>query len=270
MADKSLQQLMVRPGSRFSLSRHDPDATLGWDKLEARAELAALVPELDALQERLAAEAKQSLLVVLQAIDCGGKDGTIRKVFGPLNAAGVRVSSFKAPNDDELAHDYLRRAHAVTPARGEIAVWNRSHYEDVLVVRVRNLVPKAKWEKRYRHIREFEQLLSDEGTRILKFNLHISKDEQRQRLQDRVDDPRKHWKFRASDLDDRALWPKFMKAYEVAFAETSTDVAPWYVIPANRKWVRNLAIARILLSTLEDMNPQLPPDDPAIAGMTIV
>ena len=269
MPDKLVQRLLVRPGSNFSLRRHRSDETFGWDKEAARAELMELGPKLDALQERLAAERAQSVLVVLQAMDCAGKDGTIRSVFGPLNAAGVRVSNFRAPAGSELDHDYLWRAHALAPGRGEFAVWNRSHYEDVLVVRVKNLAPKEQWEKRYRHIREFERMLSDEGTRIVKINLHISKDEQRIRLQERVDDPTKHWKFRATDLDDRALWQDFVKAYEVAFNETSTDYAPWYVVPGDRKWVRNVAVARIVYETLLSMDPQLPQDPPGIEGIVV-
>ncbi len=261
---------MVKPGSVFSLRRRNSDDTLGWEKETAKEEFAEVVAELDALQVKLAAERKQSLLVVLQTMDAGGKDSTIRSVFGPLNAAGVHVHGFKAPSGSELDHDYLWRVHAVTPGKGEIRVWNRSHYEDVLVVRVKNFVEKERWEKRYRHIREFERMLSDEGTKIVKIHLQISNEEQRIRLQERIDDPTKRWKFRAGDLDDRKLWPDFMKAYEVAFNETSTADAPWWVVPADRKWVRNLAVARIVLDALQEMDPQLPPDDPAIAGMTVV
>jgi len=267
--DKALSQMLVRPGSNFSFKRRDPDQTFGWDKDEAKQKLAELVAEIDVLQLKLVAENKQSLLVVLQAIDAAGKDGTIRDVFGPLNAAGVHVTSFKAPAGDELEHDFMWRVHAEAPRRGEIGVWNRSHYEDVLVVRVKNLVPRERWEKRYRHIREFERLLVDEGTHIVKINLHISKDEQRERLQARVDDPNKRWKFRSGDLEDRKLWSHFMKAYEVAFNETSTESAPWFVVPANRKWVRDLAVARIVHGALTTMNPQLPADDPAVVGTVV-
>lgn len=267
--DKALAKMLVRPGSNFSFKRRDPDETFGWDKDDAKKELAELVAEIDVLQLKLVAENKQSLLVVLQAIDAAGKDGTIRDVFGPLNAAGVHVTSFKAPAGDELEHDFLWRVHAEAPRRGEIGVWNRSHYEDVLIVRVKNLVPRERWEKRYRHIRELERLLVDEGTHIVKINLHISKEEQRERLQARVDDPNKRWKFRAGDLDDRTLWPQFMKAYEVAFNETSTESAPWFVVPANRKWVRDLAVARIVHDALTTMNPQLPADDPTVVGTVV-
>lgn len=270
MADKVVTGLLVKPGSNFSLKRRNPGETFGWDKERAKAELAEVIAKIDVLQVKLAAEHEHSLLVVIQAMDAAGKDGTIRAVFGPLNSAGVQVASFKAPIGHELEHDFLWRIHDVVPPRGEIGIWNRSHYEDVLVVRVKNIVPKEMWEKRYRHIREFERLLSDEGTTIVKINLHISKDEQRARLQDRIDDPAKRWKFRSGDLDDRKLWPDFMKAYEVAFNETSTEYAPWYVVPADRNWVRNLAVARIVLDALQRLDPQLPPDSPGITDLVVV
>jgi len=269
MAHKSISRLLVKPGSIVSLKRRNSGDTLGWEKEAAKAELATVVAEIDALQVKLAAERRHSLLVVLQTMDAGGKDSTIRNVFGPLNALGVRVNGFKAPAGAEVDHDYLWRAHAVTPGKGEIAVWNRSHYEDVLVVRVKGFAPKEVWEKRYRHIREFERMLSDEGTTIVKIHLQISNEEQRIRLQERVDDPTKRWKFRVGDLEDRKLWPDFMKAYEAAFNETSTDHAPWWVVPADRKWVRNLAVARIVLDALQAMDPHLPPDDPEIAGLVV-
>lgn len=270
MADTVRARLLVTPGAKFLFSRRDPDDKLGWEQEDAKAELVAVKAKISELQYRLAAESKQALLVVVQATDASGKDGVIRNVFSGLSVAGIKVSGFKAPVGDETHHDFLWRVHQVVPAHGEIGVWNRSHYEDVLVVRVKNFVPRARWEKRYRHIREFERLLVDEGTSIVKINLHISPDEQRQRLQDRIDDPTKGWKFRLGDLDDRKLWPDFMKAYEVAFNETSVEEAPWYVVPANRKWVRDLAVARIVLDTLQDMDPQIPPPDPAIVGVTVV
>lgn len=269
MAHKSIARLLVKPGSIVNLKRRNSDDTLGWDKETAKVELAEVIAQIDALQIKLAAEHQQSLLVILQTMDAGGKDSTIRNVFGPLNAIGVRVNGFKAPAGDELAHDYLWRVHQVTPGKGEIAVWNRSHYEDVLVVRVKGFAPREVWEKRYRHIREFERMLSDEGTTIIKIHLQISNDEQRVRLQERIDDPAKRWKFRVGDLDDRKLWPEYMKAYEVVFNETSSDYAPWWIVPADRKWVRNLAVARIVLDALQEMAPQLPPDDPEIAGLTV-
>ena len=266
---KFLARLCVAPDSKFTFRSRKPDQTFGWDRVEAEAELANVLAEIDVLQQKLAAESTRGLLIVLQAIDAAGKDGTVRSVFGPLNASDVRVSNFKAPSGAELAHDYLWRVHEQVPANGEIAVWNRSHYEDVLIVRVKALVPEDRWKRRYRHIREFERMLSDEGTRIVKINLHISNEEQRTRLQDRIDDPNKRWKFRLGDLEDRTLWPKFMKAYEVAMNETSTPNAPWYVVPAEHKWVRNLVVARIVHHALTELNPQLPPDDPAMLGVVV-
>lgn len=270
MADNVLSRMRVKPGSNFSMKRRSPEETFGWEKDSAKAELAQLQAHIDALQQRLAAQRTHGLLVVLQAMDACGKDGTIRSVFAALNPAGVKVHSFKAPVGSETDHDYLWRVHSAVPARGEIAVWNRSHYEDVLVVRVKGLLPTDRWERRYRHIREFERLLVDEGTRIVKINLNVSFAEQGLRLQDRIDDPKERWKFRIGDLDDRKLWPDFMKAYDVAISETSTEHAPWYVVPGNRKWVRNLAVARILLHELQQLDPQLPPDDPAIVGLNVV
>ena len=222
------------------------------------------------LQNRLFAEGGQSLLVVLQAMDAAGKDGTIRSIFTGLNPAGVRVTSFKVPAGREAEQDYLWRVHANCPGKGEIGVFNRSHYEDVLVVRVKGFVPEDRWKLRYRHIREFERLLADEGTRIVKLYLHVSKDEQRARLQDRIDDPEERWKFRVGDLDDRKLWGSYMEAYEDAMAETSERHAPWYVVPADHKWVRNLAVARLLRTTLEEMDPRLPAPEAGIDGLKVV
>jgi PPK2 family polyphosphate:nucleotide phosphotransferase len=261
--------MLVKPGSNSSVKRRRPDETFGWDKESAKVELASLHVRIDALQHKLAAQRTRGLLIVLQAMDACGKDGTIRSVFGAMNPAGVKVTSFKAPVGHEVDHDYLWRVHEVVPARGEIAVWNRSHYEDVLIVRVKNLAPREQWEKRYRHIREFERLLADEGTRIVKIHLNVSFEEQGVRLQKRIDDPHDRWKFRAGDLDDRKLWPEFMKAYDVALNETSTEFAPWYVVPANKKWVRNLAVAHILLSELQAIDPHLPPDDGSLAGLRV-
>jgi PPK2 family polyphosphate:nucleotide phosphotransferase len=195
---------------------------------------------------------------VLQALDTAGKDGVLRKVAGPLDSRGVNVASFKAPNSEELAHDYLWRVHQKTPRKGDITFFNRSHYEDVLVVRVLDLVPKEVWKRRYDHINGFERMLSDEGTRIIKFYLHISRAEQKRRLQERLDDPDKHWKFEAGDLKMRARWDDFMEAYEDVLERTSTDYAPWYVIPADHKWARDLAVARVLVEVLEEMDPQYP------------
>lgn len=255
-----MKKYRVKPDAKISLNDLPPDDKSEFDgnKDAARAELGRIMDELDRLQERLYAESQRAVLFVIQALDTGGKDGTIRAVFGNINPQGCRVTSFKLPNAEELAHDYLWRAHAAMPRRGEIGVFNRSHYEDVLVVRVHQLAPKEVWEKRYDHINAFEKMLTDEGTTIVKFFLHISKDEQKKRLQARLDDPDKHWKFNPNDLKERTLWDEYQHAYEDILNRTSTDYAPWYVIPADRKWYRNLMVARIVHATLKDMNPKYP------------
>lgn len=268
--DKVIARMLVKPNAQLNLKRRDPDEAFGWDKEAAKSELLVMHERIDVMQRRLAAERQHSLLVVLQAMDACGKDGTIRSVFGGLNPAGVKVVSFKAPVGQEIEHDYLWRAHAATPARGEITVWNRSHYESVLVERVKGLVAVDRCDRRYRHIREFERLLVDEGTHIVKINLNVSFEEQRVRLQDRIDDPAERWKFRLGDLDDRKLWPNYRKAYELALSQTSTESAPWFVVPGNKKWVRNLAVAKIVLAELESIAPKLPPDDPVLAGLHVV
>ncbi len=260
---------LVRVERKLDLDDHDPGETFGWDKALAKAALAVEVSRLAELQKLLFAEGSQSLLVVLQAMDAGGKDGVLREVFTGLNPAGIRVTSFGVPTEEELAHDFLWRVHRHVPADGQIAVFNRSHYEDVLVVRVKNLAPTAVWRGRYNHIRQFERLLVDEGTAIVKLFLHISAEEQRERLQDRIDSPDERWKFRLGDLDDRKLWPKYMKAYRDALVRTSTTDAPWFVIPGDRKWVRNLTVARILRHTLERLDPQFPEPEQGIEGLVV-
>lgn len=217
--------------------------------------------ELADLQRLLWSDGGKSLLIVLQAMDTGGKDGTIRKVFSGVNPQGVDVHGFGVPGPHEVAHDYLWRVHLRTPMKGRITVFNRSHYEDVLVVRVNDLAPRDVWSRRYEHIRNFESMLSDEGTEIVKIMLHISKDEQRQRLRARLDDPSKNYKFNQSDLSSRARWNEYMEAYQDAIAETTTEVAPWYVVPADRKWYRNLVISQILIDTLERMDLAYPVAD---------
>ena len=264
-----IDELRVKPGSRIKLATLKADATLGWEKDAAKEQLRKELVRLDALQSRLWAEGTRSVLLVLQAMDAAGKDGTIRSIFTGVNPAGVRVTSFKAPAGAEREHDYLWRIHQQLPAKGEIGIFNRSHYEDVLVVRVKNFAPKSVWSKRYEHIRNFEQQLVDEGTAIVKVYLNVSYEEQGRRLQDRIDDPEEQWKANAGDLDDRKLWPEFMAAYQDALAKTSTQAAPWYIVPADRKWVRNLAIAKILVSTLEKMRPKLPAPDPSIIGLKV-
>jgi PPK2 family polyphosphate:nucleotide phosphotransferase len=255
----------------LDLNRHDPGAKTGFEggKQDGTAALPELRRRLSELQRRLWAESGQALLVVIQAIDTGGKDGTIRHVFSGVNPQGVHVRSFTRPSEWELAHDYLWRVHQHAPELGAITIFNRSHYEDVLVARVHDLVPEERWSKRYRHIREFERLLSDEGTRIVKLFLNISKDEQRKRLQARLDEPDKNWKFHKSDLSDRGLWGDYQEAFETAISETATTFAPWYVVPANRKWYRNLVVSSILIETLEDMAPSYPEPEAGLDEVVI-
>jgi PPK2 family polyphosphate:nucleotide phosphotransferase len=266
-----IAELLVKPGTDARLDQRSTDDKLGLaDKAQAADTLASLHLRLFELQERLWAEEQRALLVVLQAIDAGGKDGTIRSVFTGVNPQGVRVVSFKVPAGRETRQDYLWRVHANCPGHGEIGIFNRSHYEDVVAVRVHELVPEKRWRRRYHHIEEFERLLTDEGTRIVKIFLHISRDEQRQRLQARIDDPKKNWKFRTGDLEDRARWDDVMAAYEDALTKTSTEWAPWYVVPADRKWVRNVAVSTLLVETLEAMDPQYPPPEPGIESIKVV
>lgn len=259
----------VEPGSPFDLASVDPDATGGFEKDEAKALLETERGRIKAAQERLYAEHERSVLVVFQAIDTGGKDGTIRAVFEGVNPQGCRVWSFKVPSAEELDHDFLWRYHARTPGRGMIGVFNRSHYEDVLVVRVKQLVSPEVWGERYGLINDFERLLTSSGTTILKFFLHISKAEQKERLEARIADPRKHWKFDPGDLVERKSWDAYQAAFTDALARCSTPYAPWHVVPANRKWYRNLAIARTLADTLEAMDPRYPEAAEGIADMTV-
>ena len=253
------ERYVVKPGKTFKLADCDPRSTNGFsDKEATKADTVRDAAAIDALQDRLFAEGKRSLLVILQGIDCSGKDGTVRAVFNHCGPIGVRVQPFKAPTVDELARDYLWRVHKACPPRGFIGIFNRSHYEDVLVVKVRGFAPPDVIEKRYDEINAFEKMLSDNGTRILKFMLNISKEEQAERLTERIEIPEKRWKFNPSDLEDRKLWSDYMKAYEVALTRCSTHHAPWYVVPADRNWVRNAVISRIVRETLEEMNPKYP------------
>jgi PPK2 family polyphosphate:nucleotide phosphotransferase len=262
MADKNKafgQAFMAVPGKTFELAKCDTrDGSAFADKDKAKAQTAEDAAAIDALQDRLFAEGRRALLVILQGIDCSGKDGTVRAVFNPCGPIGVKVHPFKAPTPDELAQDYLWRVHKVCPAKGYIGIFNRSHYEDVLVVKVKNYASADAIERRYDEINQFEKMLSDNGTKILKFMLNISKDEQAERLRERIEMPEKRWKFNPGDLEDRALWDDYMAAYETAINRCSTAHAPWHVIPADRNWVRNAAIARIVRETLEEMNPQYP------------
>ena len=260
-----MKRYLVEPGSKIKLDKWDLEETeeFDGDKSDGRERLLELNNQLESLQELLYAENKHKLLVVLQAMDTGGKDGTIRRVFEGVNPLGVRVASFKVPTPEELSHDYLWRVHKQVPQKGEIVIFNRSHYEDVLVVRVHELVPESVWKKRFAQINDFERTLAEEGTTILKFFLHISLDEQNQRLQERLDDPNKQWKFNVGDLKERGLWSQYMQAYEDVLNKTSTDWAPWYIIPANRKWYRDLIVSNIIIETLKglDMNYPAPKDD---------
>jgi PPK2 family polyphosphate:nucleotide phosphotransferase len=264
-----LDEILVKPGGPARLAERESGSRLGLEKQESDDLVDGLVEELHELQGRLWAENRRAVLLVLQGLDTSGKDGTIRRVFTGLNPQACRVAPFKAPTGAELDHDYLWRVHAACPGRGEIGIFNRSHYEDVGIVRVKQLVPEEVWRRRYGHIRDFERLLTDEGTTVVKVFLHISKDEQRERLQARLDDPSKTWKFRLEDLDDRALFDAFVAAYDEALTETSTEWAPWHVVPADRKWVRDVAVATLLVETLRRMDPQYPSPPADLAGVTV-
>ncbi len=251
--------VLVEPGDKPKLSKRDTDCkNLLPDKEDGEVRLAEDAAAINELQDKLFAERKRALLVVLQGIDTSGKDGTVRHVFGECGPLGVDVRPFGVPNSEELAHDYLWRVHNAVPAKGYLGVFNRSHYEDVLVTKVKGLVAPDVIEERYDQINAFEKYLVENGTTILKFMLHISKDEQRERLQERLDKPEHNWKFNPSDLDDRMLWEHYMDAYEIALERCSTEHAPWHIIPANKKWRRNVLIAAIVRGTLEEMNPVYP------------
>ena len=266
-----MQQNRIEPGTKVDLSKWDPNDTSAFkgNKADAQPEIAKLINKLDALQEMLYAEHKHKVLIVLQAMDTAGKDGTIRHIFTGVNPSGVRVASFKAPTPEELDHDYLWRIHNMVPGNGEMVIFNRSHYEDVLIVRVHALVPPKVWKARFKQINAFEQYLAQNGVTILKFYLHVDLDEQKERLQARLDDPTKHWKFQLGDLDERNLWPAYMQAYADVLSLTSTTWAPWYLIPANHKWYRDLIISRVLVQTLEDLKMKYPPDTEELAGVMV-
>lgn len=253
-----IKDFRIAPGDRIQLSDINPDEKGNFQKHEAQERVQKLCEKMDDLQQRMFAERKQSLLIVLQALDAGGKDGVIRHVIGSMNANGCRVANFKAPTQLELAHDFLWRVEAQTPAKGEVATFNRSHYEDVLIVRVHNLVPKSVWSQRYEQINDFERRLVQNGTRILKFFLHISKEEQLKRFEERLDNPAKRWKISDADYIEREYWDDYMRAYEDAFARCNTDDAPWFVIPADHKWFRDLAVSEIVVSTMEAMHFKVP------------
>ncbi len=261
----------VKPGMKVCLKEWDPEDLDDYEgkKEEVKKEIDALNARIETMQEMLYAENKHKMLIVLQGMDASGKDGTIRNVFDGVNPQGVRVASFKVPSAEELSHDYLWRVHKQVPGKGEIVIFNRSHYEDVLVVRVHELVPKSVWQKRYRQICEFEKMLAEEGTVILKFFLHIDRDEQKKRLQARLNDPEKQWKFNIKDLDERKRWDEYINAYEDVLSRTSAEWAPWYIIPANHKWYRNLVISSIMVKALEDLKMKYPQPEVNLEGVII-
>jgi PPK2 family polyphosphate:nucleotide phosphotransferase len=252
------ERLRVKPGSRPKLADADADRCFGWDKDKAIAATAENLTRLEELQYKMYADQRFAMLVALQAIDGGGKDSTIRRVFGAFNPQGCTVTAFKGPSAEELRHDYLWRIHRHAPARGEIAVFNRSHYEDVLIVRVNDLVPEDVWSRRYEQINEFERLLAACGTRVVKIFLQISKEEQRVRFADRLSDRRKNWKFDTGDLEKRQQWPAYTRAFEAMFSRCSTEHAPWYVVPANRKWFRDFAVSQLLIYEFEQLPLRFP------------
>jgi PPK2 family polyphosphate:nucleotide phosphotransferase len=264
------RKLRVPPGTTVSLDQWDPADTLGWTKDERmEAELTESIRRLDALQYVMYAERKHALLVVLQGIDGAGKDGTIRHVMTGLNPQGCRVTSFKAPTAEEAAHDFLWRIHRAVPRLGDIGIFNRSHYEDVLIARVHDLVPKAVWSRRYGDINAFEALLAEAGVVIVKCFLHISKEEQKERFEDRIADKDKQWKLSAADFAERKYWGAYRKAFEDALSKCSTEQAPWYVVPADKKWFRNLAVCRILVDRLEGLRMKFPKPSVDIAKLDI-
>lgn len=262
---KNLDKYLVKPGSKVDLSAISSDDDGGMKKEEGLEQFNKATSRLAELQELMYAEGRHALLVILQAMDAAGKDSTLGAVFGPVNPQGCNVVSFKVPHELERRHDYLWRVHQQVPPRGYMTVFNRSHYEEVLVVRVKDLVPKQVWRQRYDHINDFERMLHDEGTTIVKFYLHISKDYQRERLERRLKMPEKHWKFNPEDLAERERWDEYMRAYEDALSQCSATHAPWYVIPAEARWYRNLLVARVLVQTMEnlDMHYPKPAFDPA-------
>lgn len=251
--------IKVNSNQKIKLADIDPNDTGELaNKAQAKKLLAQNIKRMAELQNVLYAEGKHALLIILQAMDAGGKDGTIRKIMSGINPQGVQVTSFKRPTERELAHDFLWRIHQAVPPRGMLGIFNRSHYEDVLIVRVRNLVPKLVWQMRYDHINCFEQLLADNGVTILKFYLHISKEEQKERLLARLNEPNKRWKFNPTDLDSRARWDDYMQAFEDVFEKCSTQAAPWYIVSANKKWYRNVVISDTIVKTLEGLDMKYP------------
>ena len=269
-----MKDYRVKPGRALTFARFDPDDSGEYKKTDqgkekAKAITAGLIGRLGELQERLYANGTRSLLVVLQGMDTSGKDGTIRSVMSGVNPQGCKVVSFKAPSSEELSHDFLWRVHQKAPSKGQIGIFNRSHYEDVLITRVHGWVSDKVVQQRFNQIKEFEELLAENGTAVLKLFLHISKDEQKERLEERIRDPEKRWKFNEGDLEERKLWKSYMEAFEDMMAATSTDHAPWYIVPANRKWYRNLVVAELVTNSLEAMKLTTPPAPEGIDFSTL-
>jgi PPK2 family polyphosphate:nucleotide phosphotransferase len=265
-----LAELRVEPGEPADLTGRNPASRLGLaDKGDGQARSQGLLEVLDGLHNRLWAEARRSVVLVLQGMDASGKDGTIRRVLTGLNPQGCEVENFKEPTTTDFAHDYLWRIHAVTPRRGILGVWNRSHYEDVVTARCIGAIDARQCRRRYRHIRGFERMLSDEGISVVKVFLHISKEEQRARLQERIDDPAKNWKFRHSDVEARKQWDHYQAQYEEAITATSTGWAPWYVVPADHKWVRDVAVASLLVHVFTKLDPHIPDPEPGLEGLVV-
>ena len=264
-----LDRLRVDPGSPAKIAERDPDDTLGLDKGTSEKRIDTLVDRIDELQYRLFSEHRRSILLVLQGLDASGKDGVVRRVFDGVNPTGVRVTSFKVPVGAEVQHDYLWRIHAALPARGEIGVFNRSHYEDIVAVRMHRIAPEEVWRRRYEHLRAFERMLVDEGTTVLKVFLNVSKEEQRKRFQERIDDPEKRWKFRRDDLNVRERYDDWVAAWDDALTQTSVDWAPWHVVPADRNWVKALVVAELVAGTLEQLDPRLPEPEPGLERLHI-
>ncbi len=265
-----IDTLRVAPGTSPELALRATTADLGLgDEDAARSIRRELLHRLADLQERLYAESTRAVLLILQGLDASGKDGVIRSVFTGVNPLGMRVASFRVPTETERAHDYLWRIHAALPPRGTIGVFNRSHYEDVVAVRLHSLAPEDVWRRRPGHIREFERMLTDSGTAIVKVFLDVSKEEQRVRFQERIDDPAKRWKFRKDDLEVRRRFEEYVAAWDEVIAETSTDWAPWHVVPADRNWVKSTAVATLLVDVLERLDPKLPDPEPGLEGMVI-
>jgi PPK2 family polyphosphate:nucleotide phosphotransferase len=256
-----IKRYLVEPGKKVKLGKWNPNDTSGFEGTEddAHKDGILLDKSLDELQELLYAEHKHKIMVVLQAMDTGGKDGTIRRIFRGANPSGIRVAHFREPTRDEQDHDFLWRFHKQVPGNGELTIFNRSHYEGVLVERVHKLVPEETWRARYRQINEFERMLAEQNTTILKFYLHIDPEEQKKRIKERLDDPKKHWKFSEDDLVERKLWSEYMKAYEQALEETSTSWAPWYIVPANHKWFRDVLVSGVIVDSLKSLDMKYPP-----------